>query len=370
MNPVHFSRMYLSALSGLLLISASAWGVEPIIRPFLSTRSVGMGGVVMTTGLYEENFFNNPARVTANPTSKLTVLDVTLQTNQNTLQAAPHLSGTLEKIINQEIGKNLHVRSQFVLPAWYLATNDNRRLALGIGIITGAEANIAISNNYHSSGSIIADFGPAITVGYKLLPDESLSVGMTLHGTYRFSNNDNLSLLDLIQGSRGNFGSLSNAGAMYNVNLGVTYQFLQLGAWEFNAAVAGQNLLGGAFNFNPIKIAQVSPSPIPQPRSFGFGLSVSRREWWALKNSVFALELSDLNNNGSGSIYRLLHAGMETQWQFLSLRGGLNQGYWTAGLGIQLPVLSLNFASYGEELGLNAGQQEDRRYVANLRIQF
>ena len=54
------------ALLGLAL-SPSAHALDQIIRPYQSVRSAGMGGVRITTGLYDENFFNNPARVTANP---------------------------------------------------------------------------------------------------------------------------------------------------------------------------------------------------------------------------------------------------------------------------------------------------------------
>ena len=81
-----------------------------------------------------------------------------------------------------------------------------------------------------------------------------------------------------------------------------------------------------------------------------------------------AFEITDVLNNRNGSIFKLFHLGGETHLKLLAFRAGLNQGYWTAGLGIDLRFLTLDFASYGEELGLNAGSLEDRRYTMTIGL--
>jgi len=354
-----------------LVQGPTAWAIDPINSSFLSPRSVGMGGVVMSTGLYEENFFNNPARVTMNPESKLTLFQFTAETNTNTLGLISNTSGTLGNILNRQAGKNLHERVQLVLPAWYLAALDSRKLAIGFGFIGGAQSNLDLSNNYQTSGSTLLDVGPALTLGYKLLSDDSLSIGTTLHGTYRFSINQAVNLMGAIAGTSSvTSNSLINNGAMYNLDLGVFYRFLQLGPWEFHAALAGQNLLGGAFTSIRTPINQIGSTPIPQNTSVGVGVSIGRENWDFLGNTTLALEATNIFNNSSGSVFRLIHIGLETHLKSIAFRAGLNQGYLTAGLGVDFFYFALNFATYGEELALNVGRQEDRRYAMNLGIHF
>ena len=65
------------------------------------------------------------------------------------------------------------------------------------------------------------------------------------------------------------------------------------------------------------------------------------------------------------------HLGAETKLtRIFSIRAGLNQGYLTAGLGIDLPVVKVDLATYGEELGGNAGVLEDRRLMFRLALEL
>jgi hypothetical protein len=65
-----------------------------------------------------------------------------------------------------------------------------------------------------------------------------------------------------------------------------------------------------------------------------------------------------------------IHAGVEVALPLLTLRAGLNQGYYTAGVGLNLGLIHVDAATYGVELGAYPGQQEDRRYVAQFTFQL
>jgi hypothetical protein len=52
----------------------------------------------------------------------------------------------------------------------------------------------------------------------------------------------------------------------------------------------------------------------------------------------------------------------------LAFRLGLNQGYLSAGLGLDVHYFTLDLATYGEEMGLNAGSFQDRRYTFNFGL--
>jgi hypothetical protein len=64
------------------------------------------------------------------------------------------------------------------------------------------------------------------------------------------------------------------------------------------------------------------------------------------------------------------HIGAEIKLfkRFLSLRGGLYQGYLAGGAGIDLPILKVDFATYEEEMAATVGEMGDRRYL--LKIAF
>lgn len=65
-----------------------------------------------------------------------------------------------------------------------------------------------------------------------------------------------------------------------------------------------------------------------------------------------------------------LHLGLEFELPLLSLRVGLNQGYYTAGVGLDMGIVSIDAATYGVELGEYPGQLEDRRYLVQLKVQL
>jgi hypothetical protein len=136
---------------------------------------------------------------------------------------------------------------------------------------------------------------------------------------------------------------------MVNANLGGTYQFYQTGPWEFHGALAIQNLLGGSFNTLSMPLFGISKNPITQPTSIGLGVSVVRKEWGYFHDSTAAIETTDILNNAAGSFFRLIHFGAETHWRSLALRAGLNQGYITAGLGLDVHSFTFNLATYGED---------------------
>lgn len=354
-------------------IQPCAWALNQIIKPYQSVRSAGMGGVRMTTGLYDENFFGNPARATANPRSRFTLLQLTpFEYTLDTLAAQGSIiSGTDPLgVAADNAGKNLHDRFQLILPAYYHAAVRGRKMAVAIGMIVSAQVDANLRQSYQTDLSGIADIGPAITIARQFLRDDRLSVGITTHLIYRVSFRPNYGLVDYVSGNPLSISSLGGEGAMLDFDIGGTYDIAKIGAFHLNAALAMQNILGGGYSNLGLKPFNLSTAPQTQPRSLGLGGSLTRDHWGVFKDTTLALEATDIFNNANGSFFRLLHLGVETNWKSIAIRLGMNQGYWTAGLGLDLRFVTLNLSSYGEEMGLNAGTQEDRRYTADLGFHF
>ena len=69
----------------------------------------------------------------------------------------------------------------------------------------------------------------------------------------------------------------------------------------------------------------------------------------------------------------MIHMGIELKFpQFLSLRAGLNQLYWTAGIGVSYWVLDASFATYVENTSIYEGARtpSNRRYVFQVGFYF
>lgn len=63
-----------------------------------------------------------------------------------------------------------------------------------------------------------------------------------------------------------------------------------------------------------------------------------------------------------------IHLGSELSIPFITLRAGINQGYTTYGLGLNLLIMDLDVAYYSEELGAYPGQDGQNRIMIGLKM--
>jgi len=82
-----------------------------------------------------------------------------------------------------------------------------------------------------------------------------------------------------------------------------------------------------------------------------------------------AFDFRFLNSSGVQTA-KQMHAGLEIETAVVTLRGGFNQGYYTAGVSLDFWILRLDAATYGVEIGEYAGQHEDRRYIFQISTDF
>jgi hypothetical protein len=372
----------LVACALLAAAAPSALAYDQIIRPFQSARSAAMGGVKYVTGLYEENFWANPARVTHNPKWKITLFDPTFEVNSGGI-------GNVSKIINytkdkdvaqlaETTGNNNHLRFQTSFPAVYIPPkNDGGKWAFAVGLFQQTQVDMGLRRNYQTEAQTFTDVGPAFTVGRRLLPEDRLSVGVTAHATYRIHSKDQYGTADLLAG-RYPSPTQGADGMMVNADVGATWQFpFQVAGFKFSSGVAINNVLGGKFGLDVIDAAKTVDAngdklrPREQPRTYNAGLGVSRDKVGPFSDFVGAFEISDVGNNPDGSLFRTLHIGGEARLtRLLIFRAGINQGYLCAGAGLDLKFVTFDLSTYGEEMGLNTGTLQDRRYALKLAFQI
>jgi hypothetical protein len=366
---IRFALVFL----GLALVT-SAFADEQIIRQYESVRDMGMGGLKITTGLYDDNFFGNPARMTADPSWRVTIFDPSIEVDSHLVQNVTAFTGggdEIQKVANTA-GDNNHARIQTTMPAWYLPPSNHRRWSLNAAIITSSQIDLSVRNNYSISDDAFIDVGPAITYAYQFLADRSLSAGITGHLSYRLSTNQPYSIADLLDGRSFALSQIGQQGSMVDFDLGVTKIFPWHPAGvELSAAAAIDNVLGGKYNhnfFTPVN--GISGDPQQANRIYGLGVS-GKRDIGIFRDTMVGFESSDIGNNTGASFYRTLHMGAETRLVgVLRPRVGISEGYLSAGLGVDFRIIEIDAATWGEELSLTPGQLQDRRYGIRVALQL
>ena len=210
-----------------------------------------------------------------------------------------------------------------------------------------------------------------INLARRFLDEDRLSVGINARTEFRANARDFFSLEQFIGGEKISDALKGGDGLGFDFDLGTTFKpHWTLGDFKYELAFTINNVLGGKYNNISHPIADWAADPFQTNRTFNVGVSALHNHFWFFTSVLVAAELTDMGNNPNGSIYRCVHLGSEFKWRRLAARLGISQGYYTAGFGIDLFIFNLNIATYGEELGLNPGVMEDRRYAAQLGFEI
>lgn len=372
---------YLLLTLGLLLAAQPSFALQETMKNYRGARSLSMGGVLYTTGLYDESLFGNPALQLDDPAWKISLLNITAELNDHMISdysdvmkvTSAQGNGVLTTIADKGLaGKNEHYRLG-VLPAFYAPHFFGEDTSFAVGILVNNQTNLMLRSEAQVEMASVLDAGPAFGVAHRFF-DSHLNVGVNLRAIYRLSVDRTLNVTDFTQeGKKLNFKTLGTQGAGFDGDIGALYK-LPFAIPFFKGVSVGATLANFMqshySNFASDVVNGVKGQPVRNDRTFNGGLRLDFPDMLMFQNTLFAFEMQDV-----GSTYRLismakrLHAGAETNlFGFMAVRAGLNQGYLTGGLGFDLPLVNINLATYGEELGSNAGQLEDRRFLLNLEF--
>ena len=356
-----------------VITTQNAFSYNEIIRPYHSVRAAGMGDVRYTTGLFEENFYANPARATENPENLFQLPKISAEVGTNTLGTISDItkSGSGLSGFAKDVGKPVSQRFQLVFPGFYKKNFWTDKWTMGIGMLISEQFVVGVHQNATIDPMLLVSAGPAITVARRLLEEDRLSIGATLHAEYRLSSNSGFAMKDFLTGTSLSDSIHGGSGLGFNLDLGTTFRphwtFLD---FQYEVGAALNNVMGGyGKQFSISRASSFKKDPIGTPHTFNFGCSAIRKTLPGFDSYSLAVEFTDIGNQ-NGSFYKTLHIGTEEKWKAFAVRLGLNQGYFTAGAGMNLGFFDLNLATYGEELGMNAGTIQDRRYAAEFGFQI
>ena len=155
----------------------------------------------------------------------------------------------------------------------------------------------------------------------------------------------------------------NQTGVAYGIDLGA--KLTLPGEWNPSVAFAWQDIGDTTFSFSATNPA---PRTIQDRMNVGIGME---KDFMGLAKLRPALEFKMLNSSSTEvQIGKRMHMGLELELPLLTLRGGFHQGYYTYGASFDFWVFQVDAATYAVELGEYVGQQEDRRYMIQLTMDF
>lgn len=353
-------------------------------------RSMGMGGTFRVFSEGYESFYGNPAGFAGNNRS-LTLADISTwaylaPTSENVDRVRQIISGSASDsdlmnwvgdwiVSNNGFGAGAAIGGGWV---------GKKGLALGVTLVTDevASGSSLLSSKLVSATQANGIIGLAYPIH---LGPAWFKIGVDGRVFYRIQSdpttgwpfsdilndyivNDNIPPLDFI----GGYGFAADAGLIFGIGpvmLGVSARDfgLEFNVGSFTSDDVTSNGLS-ALPFTGTDIATLTPT-------YTAGLGLKLFENSKFEPSVYA-ELDDPAALVSSSdiladAFNSLHAGAQLRLlNFLTVRGGLNKGWYSLGAGIDLSFIELDAAMFTEELGTYAGDRGRSGISVQAAIRF
>jgi hypothetical protein len=371
-------------LLGILLAATFAVAqVTPLPLVVKDARSIAMGGAFNALSSGYQSLYGNPAGF-ALGRGMLTLANVT--------------TWGFIRPTTDEMAQLESIAATGATPSDYL--NAANQLITGNGLGAGAAAGIGwtgaglglgvtavteeyahgltlLGTQFQSVTQINVIAGMAITLGPK---DFNLKVGGDLRPFARIDSTFPATDLITALATGGDPSAvINNADARFGLGLAA-----DLGAiFTMGSLSAGLSIrdIAPSFAFGQTTLGDIlstggSPSYTTSDQgqflpNVAFGLGYSPRFIPGIIDPSLYFEVQDpiraLQENDS--VWNLLHVGGELRLlSFVYLRGGINQGWLTAGLGVNLLILEIDGAIFTEELGHHPGDFPRSGVAANIRL--
>jgi len=362
MNRQIWPRILVLALL-VIFTGASARAAE-FYKFYTGVRQLGMGGAYTAVVDDETSLLTNPAGLGKLRETTVTLIDPELSGSMNDTKIATlsnastvsNLQGLLDSLNNS---KDTHWNAKAqVFPS--IVTSN-----FGFGIhvkyqydaqVDSASNNLRLdyTNDYAAAlGYCFKFFGGVLKIGV----DGRLVDRSEIHQDIP-ATSTNLAVDNLVNAGLG-------LGTDVGMNLTIPVVYLP----TLSAVVRDVGGTSYELGNSLMHTTGNRPGDTPQTIDAGFAL------FPILANDVRMTITGDYQDvmmaNPDHDTMKRVHAGMELNLHdFLFLRGGMNQKYWTAGVELATENFQLQAATYGEDVGAVGTPVEDRRWVTKFTFRF
>jgi hypothetical protein len=348
--------MIKTLLTLLILISLSTQATE-LYQPGLPSRCLAMGGVCISQVKGAQALYLNPAALNKVEGFDLILAQVKASVSKDAVDFSSQFSGSTFQAsdINQLYGKTLmadiDARSGFVMPNFGFGVYTNNYTMMKFNDPTFPTFNM----------NFISDYGYVVGGAFKL--NETSSMGATFRHVKRWGGEQDINVSSLSGSSADSLAdnNFQNHGVGHALDLAYMTTFSS-NSWKPTLAVVWRDI--GVTKYN---VTSGAADPPRQMDNLILGLSVEQE--FSIIKMYHGIEY-DFATDYSEEPSKKLHLGTEISVGPIDLRAGINQGYVTYGVGLDLWFFEIEAASYATELGTYAGQARSDRYNVSITVEM
>jgi hypothetical protein len=351
------------AVAGLGLIAPRAHALDDLREFYRGTRAVGMGGAFTAVADDEQAIFFNPAGLAGIKGFTFNYAAVDIEASQDiytSFSAFTQLGGGGFSVatLNQLMGKRILARAQ-VAPS--LVMKNFGIAPIVDGLVSFNESNQTypkINFGYQFTNGIQAAYGFSLTGRKKRASRHDFRVGLAGKLLFRRGGYRDFQFYEILALTQDYYQLLTgvgNYGMGYGGDIGTQYLFTPNKRVTLAAGLAFTDIGDTAF---------ASPQADPIKSNLSVGLAAT----YQLPRMKFTLAWDQRHLLQDSNFAKRNHVGVEAQFPFISLFGGVYQLSLTYGASFDIWVMRITAASYAEDYGAYALQDSSRRY--NLRLAF
>ena len=379
-------------LLSALLISSTSFAVS-FEYPYLykDPRAMGMGGAYVAVGGTSSSVFYNPAglsKIKKDAGWEINLLKINVAWGKNSINFVNDLKDALNakdgdyvkppdgndtddqlKAVNEVIkayqGENLHAS----VNNYTSISKKGDKIGFTLGVLISAKSDSITHQGFGTEGVIEEHanitYGPVLGLSYDAL-NGKLNIGISGKYLYRKTVNHYFTARELIENENNLddyiLNKVAKDGTAFGGDFGVIYNIDKISWMPISLGASVLNI--GDLNFG-------DAGKVPMTVNAGIALKpkIPIFDW------TFALDYVDITQNIKQDKDKMkkIRAGAEIGlldrwWGGLKLRGGIYQGYLTAGAELRFLLFTAMFTTYEEEVGAYAGQKGDRRYMLTFAL--
>jgi hypothetical protein len=380
-----------SLLSAVLLITANvalaeSRGSGELKWTHFGVRPLAMGNAYVAVADDFNALFYNPAGLARLKEWDGELLNPTLEVSDSTVSFAEDLSS----LASASGGS-----TDEVLDILEKNTGKNHHFALGLtphlvfqGFGFGIGAELSTSMTVHREISTNVDFGPRIIAPVSFATNifEGLDVGGSVKFVARGGVNKEFSINDIqaFTGCKAEEGATADEAKAAEENCPTLDDFVEGGAGAgadfgllFTPVKTMEPTLGlsitdiGGTPYEKFDVGSGDSTAAPRTRLPSVNTGVSLKPWKA--NNMYLLTSMDAHAINQPVHYsKKFNIGMEWGYgSIIKVQSGIHQGELSGGFEFDVFLFSCRFATYAEQLGTIAGQDDnlrDRRYTFQLKL--
>ncbi len=323
---------------------------------YQNTRVLGMGGAFTAVADDFNALTYNPAGLTQLDGMEMDLITVEAEGSESVMTLIDDLEaaqgGTeaaAADVIRAHVGDHIRLR----LNSFPHVVGPR----FGVGLLGQA----TVDGDFRNPVNPVVDVNAAVDWGITGALAKKMNSNLALGIGGKFISRKGLvrtyTALDVATSTFDPLADVGNPETDVAFDLGMLYHF---NALPFSPTIGAAYLNAGNLDFGPFGEvpSQLNLGVAVRPKIGPFRVTLSADYVDVTKN--LATDSDDRKRTNFGAEVAL--------WKFLAVRAGVHQSYFSAGATLNLWVLKIDVATYGEELAAYGGQREDRRYIARIAI--